>query len=62
MANPTKASLLQQIADTKTKVIALQEAKAAGGMPAADEAEVEAAMADLSVTADPTVPNPEPVP
>ena len=58
MANPTKESMLQQIADAKAKVIALQEAKAAGGMPAADEAEVEAALTDLSVTADPTVPNP----
>lgn len=60
MAN--KVDVLAKIADVKTKVIALQEAKAAGGMSAADEAEVDAALTDLSVTADPTVPNPPPVP
>lgn len=56
-----KAEALELIADTKRKVIALQEAKAAGGMPLVDEEEIKAALVDLSVTADPTVPNPPPV-
>jgi hypothetical protein len=59
----SKAEVLAKIADAKVKVIALQDAIKAGGMSAADEAEVEAALTDLSVTADPTVPNPpDPVP
>ena len=49
---------LAKIAEVKAKVIALQQAKDAGGMTAAEEAQVDAALADLSVTADPTVPNP----
>jgi len=54
----TKADFLQTIADAKAKVLALQTQVANGGMTAADEAEVKAAMDDLSTTADPAVPNP----
>lgn len=54
----SKAEFLQSIADTKAKVLVLQEAKTNAGMSAADEEEVKAALIDLSITADPTVPNP----
>jgi len=50
--------ILQSIADTKAKVLALQEAKKNAGMSAEQEETVKAALIDLSVTADPTVPNP----
>jgi len=54
--------VLAKIAEAKAKVIALQDQIKAGGMTAEEEAQVEAALTDLSQTADPTVPNPEPVP
>jgi len=56
MANVS--DMLTAIAAAKAKVIALQDQIRAGGMTAAEEAQVEAALADLSQTADPTVPNP----
>lgn len=54
----SKQDLLNKIADAKVKVLALQKAIADGGMSAADEAEVDASLTDLSVTADPVVQNP----
>ena len=53
-----KAEFLQTIADAKAKVVALQTKAANAGMSAADEAEVKAALDDLSTTADPAVENP----
>ena len=53
-----KTDQLAKIAEAKQKVLALQATIAASGMSAADEAEVDAALADLSVTADPAVQNP----
>jgi len=49
---------LAKIAETKTKVLALQQAIKDGGMSAAEETKVNDALTDLSQTADPTVPNP----
>lgn len=61
-----KTDQLAKIAEVKEKILALQQARAdavtAGGMPATDEAEVDAALAELSTIADPTVPNPPGVP
>ena len=53
-----KSDQLAKIAEAKQKVLALQAVIASSGMSAADEAEVDAALAALSVTADPTVQNP----
>jgi hypothetical protein len=62
MAVKTKAEVLALVADTKTKVLALQEARNNAGMTAAEEAEVVAALEDLSITANPAVPNPPDTP
>lgn len=51
-------AVLAKIADAKNKVLALQAEIANGGMSSADEAEVDAALDDLSVTANPAVQNP----
>jgi len=56
MANVTE--VLAKIAEAKTKIVALQDQIKAGGMTAEQEAQVEAALTDLSQTADPAQPNP----
>lgn len=53
-----KTEALQLIADTRAKIVKLQEEKAAGGMPLVDEDEIRTALIELSQVADPTVPNP----
>lgn len=55
----TKASLSQIIADTKAKVLKLQQDRKASGLTAEEEAQLEVELADLSVTADPAVDNPQ---
>jgi hypothetical protein len=52
------ADVLAKIAEAKEKIVALQDQIKAGGMTAEQEAQVEAALADLSQTADPAAPNP----
>lgn len=55
-------AVLDKIAAIETRVLAIQAELAASGMSATDEAEVDAALTKLKVTADPTVPNPPDVP
>jgi hypothetical protein len=57
-----KVDMLKKIADAETAILKLQADAAAGGMPAADEAEIDAALTHLAEVANPTVPNPPDVP
>jgi hypothetical protein len=60
MAN--KADMLAKIAAAEAGVIKLQADLAASGIPAADEAEVDAALTHLSEVVNPVVQNPPDVP
>ena len=52
------AEFLELVNEIKAKVVKLQEQQAAGGLTAAEEEELNAALKTLSQTADPTQPNP----
>ncbi len=52
------ADFLALVDEIQAKVLKLQEQQAAGGLTAAEEEELNAALKALSQTADPTQPNP----
>lgn len=54
----SKQEFLDVISEATGKILALQERLKAGGMTAAEEAEVLAELKKLSQTADPDQPNP----
>lgn len=58
----TADATVQKIKDIENRVLAIQAELNASGMPASEEAKVDAALDHLKTVADPAVPNPGDVP